>query len=134
MQSNKEINMIATIAPCGMNCELCHSFQDKKKQCPGCRNRQTNCRIRRCDKRIAYCFECSTFPCKRLKQLDLRYKTEYSMSMLENLIFIKEQGESLFLEQQKEKYLCPDCGNLHTVHYDYCVYCKQNKRNKRIQK
>ena len=56
------------------------------------------------------------------------------MSMLENLTFIKEQGESLFLEQQKEKHLCPDCGNLHTVHYDYCVYCKQNKRNKRIQK
>lgn len=56
------------------------------------------------------------------------------MSMLENLIFIKEQGESLFLEQQKEKYLCPDCGNLHTVHYDYCVYCKQNKRNKKTQR
>jgi predicted RNA-binding Zn-ribbon protein involved in translation (DUF1610 family) len=56
------------------------------------------------------------------------------MSMLENLAFIKEYGEELFLQQQQEKYVCPDCGNLHTVHYDYCVYCKQNKRNKNIQK
>ncbi len=56
------------------------------------------------------------------------------MSMLENLAFIKEHGEELFLRQQQEKYVCPDCGNLHTVHYDYCVYCKQNKRDKNIQK
>ena len=126
--------MITTIAPCGMNCELCHSFQDKKKLCLGCRNRQTNCIIWNCDKKVTYCFECLKFPCKRLRQLDLRYKTKYSMSMLENLAFIKEYGEELFLQQQQEKHVCPDCGNLHTLHYDYCVYCKQNKRNKNIQK
>lgn len=120
--------MITTIAPCGMNCELCHSFQDKKKLCPGCRNRRTNCIIWNCDKKITYCFECSKFPCKRLKQLDLRYKTKYSMSMLENLAFIKEQGETAFLQQQEDKYTCPDCGKLHTVHYGYCIYCKQNKQ------
>ncbi len=26
--------MITTLAPCGMNCELCHSFQDNKKSVP----------------------------------------------------------------------------------------------------
>ena len=54
--------------------------------------------------------------------------------MLENLAFIKEHGEELFLQRQQEKYACPDCGNLYIVHYDYCVYCKQNKRSKNIQK
>lgn len=50
------------------------------------------------------------------------------MSMLENLACIKEQGETAFLQQQQAKYTCPDCGKLHTVHYDYCIYCKQDKR------
>lgn len=79
-------------------------------------------------KKITYCFECSKFPCKRLKQLDLRYKTKYSLSMLEKLAFIKEKGETAFLQQQEDKYTCPDCGKLHTVHYGYCIYCKQNKQ------
>lgn len=48
--------------------------------------------------------------------------------MLENLAFIKEQGEMAFLQQQDDKYTCPDCGKLHTVHYGYCIYCKQNKQ------
>lgn len=39
------------------------------------------------------------------------------MSMLENLAFLKEQGETAFLQQQEDKYTCPDCGKLHTVHY-----------------
>ncbi|MGP1540240.1 hypothetical protein [Bacteroides pyogenes] len=64
-----------------------------------------------------------------LKQLDLRYRTNYSMSMLENLVYIKEYGETAFLQQQRKKYTCPDCGKLRTVHYDYCIYCKQDKRS-----
>ena len=103
----EQINMITTLAPCGMNCELCHSFQNKKKNCPGCRRRSTNCVITRCDKRKLYCFECSQYPCRRLRQLDERYRTHYNMSMIENLEFIKEYGENAFLQQQQEKFQCP---------------------------
>ena len=124
----EQINMITTLAPCGMNCELCHSFQNKKKNCPGCRRRSTNCVITRCDKRKLYCFECSQYPCRRLRQLDERYRTHYNMSMIENLEFIKEYGENAFLQQQQEKFQCPDCGKLQTVHYECCIYCKQQKR------
>ena len=120
--------MITTLAPCGMNCELCHSFQDNKKKCPGCRNRQNRCVIRNCQKREVYCFECPEHPCRRLKQLDVNYQTNYSMSMLENLAYIKEYGETAFLRQQKDKYTCPDCGKFYTVHQDHCIYCKQEKR------
>ena len=28
----EQINMITTLAPCGMNCELCHSFQKTRKR------------------------------------------------------------------------------------------------------
>ena len=124
----EQINMITTLAPCGMNCELCHSFQNKKKNCPGCRRRSTNCVITRCDKRKLYCFECSQYPCRRLRQLDERYRTHYNMSMIDNLEFIKEYGENAFLQQQQEKFQCPDCGKLQTVHYEGCIYCKQQKR------
>ena len=126
----EQINMITTLAPCGMNCELCHSFQNKKKNCPGCRRRSTNCVITRCDKRKLYCFECSQYPCRRLRQLDERYRTDYNMSMIENLEFIKEYGENAFLQQQQEKFQCPGCGKLQTVHYEGCIYCKQQKREK----
>lgn len=122
--------MKSTIASCGMNCELCHTFQDKSKNCPGCRSRATNCVIWNCDKKQEYCFECPKFPCKRLKELDERYRTKYGMSMLENLEYIKNKGEEAFIKNQNEKYTYPLCGKLRTVHYDYCIYCKQTKTRK----
>lgn len=125
--------MKMTVAPCGMNCELCHSFQDKKKNCSGCRNRQTNCIIWNCNQRKEFCFECINFPCKRLKALDLRYRAKYSMSMLDNLTYIKEHGETAFLKKQKEKYTCPDCGKFRTVHYNYCIHCKQERQKGKEQ-
>ena len=122
--------MKETIAPCGMDCELCHSYQNDKKKCPGCRNRSTNCVIRNCDKRQSYCFECTRFPCKRLQTLDTRYHTKYGMGMLDNLTYIREYGEEAFLSRQAYLHTCPDCGKLKTVHYDDCIYCKQLKRDR----
>ena len=103
---------ITTIAPCGINCTLCHAFQDVKKKCPGCRSKIgvirkscLNCAISNCDKKTNYCFEC-----------------------MENLDYIRQKGEEAFIVSQNEKYTCPDCGKLRTVHYDYCIYCKQEKK------
>ena len=100
------MNTINTIAPCGMNCALCYAFQDRKKPCSGCRSKMAevrkncrNCLILSCDKKEYYCFECSIFPCRRLKSLDARYRIKYGMSMLENLIFIKEKGEKYELQR-----------------------------------
>lgn len=126
--------MINTIAPCGMNCLLCHSFQDAKSKCPGCgskngitRKNCSNCVIRNCDKKVAYCFECEIFPCKQLKNLDKRYRLRYGMSMIENLEYIRSKGEEAFVASQNEKYKCPECNKPRTVHDDYCIYCKQEK-------
>lgn len=125
---------ISSIAPCGMDCALCYAFQDVKKPCPGCRTQTgkirescQNCIIFSCDKKKYYCFECTNFPCKRLKALDARYQNKYKMSMIMNLTFIKEQGEENFLIWQNHKYTCPKCGKLRTVHYDYCIHCKQQE-------
>ena len=130
------MNTINTIAPCGMNCALCYAFQDRKKPCSGCRSKMAevrkncrNCLILSCDKKEYYCFECSIFPCRRFKSLDARYRIKYGMSMLENLIFIKEKGEKHFQIAQNQKYTCLDCGNLRTVHYKYCFNCKQENNH-----
>lgn len=118
------------LAPCGMNCQLCHAYQRKKNACVGCRGKAEliragcrNCVIARCDKKNHYCYECEKYPCARLSELDKRYRKKYSMSMLENLARIKEIGEEAFTDEQLERYACPVCGNPKTVHYDYCIRC-----------
>ena len=70
-----------------------------------------------------YCTKCSKLPCKRMKQLDKRYTTNYNMSMLENLKFIKDKGMDAFLEKEKKKWTCPECGGIVTCHGGICLDC-----------
>lgn len=122
------------IAPCGMNCALCLGHQRDKKQCPGCRGEDTlksksriNCIIINCEKRKGkkadYCYVCDTFPCARLKALDKRYRTNYNMSMLENLENIKNHGVDMFVESEMIRWKCDKCGGLLCVHRDECRMC-----------
>ena len=118
------------VAPCGMNCALCQAYQGKGLACNGCghggkRKACQNCSIQKCENKERFCFECTKYPCNRLKALDKRYRTKYRMSMLENLVFIQENGLDEFIRQQNERYRCSQCGKLRTVHQDYCIYCSQ---------
>ncbi len=81
------------IAPCGMNCSLCVSWQFgqkdlnrlgfHRKYCPGCIPRGEHCTFMgdRCGKLgkglVRFCTECGEYPCRRLKDLDRRYRTTY---------------------------------------------------------
>jgi hypothetical protein len=123
------------IAPCGMNCRLCMAFQREKNKCSGCNSIDgtkpaycTHCIISNCDtiknNTSGLCHECDKFPCKRLKQLDKRYRTKYHMSMLENLLDIKQMGMEAFLEKQQLRWTCSECGNILSVHRDFCFVCK----------
>jgi len=123
------------IAPCGMNCGICLAYLRKERKCPGCRGVDTDkpitrsrCIIKNCEiikqSRSGFCFECEKYPCRRLKQLDKRYRTKYSMSMIENLNSIKEIGLSTFLENEKERWHCAQCGGVICVHRGYCLQCK----------
>ena len=122
------------IAPCGMNCRLCYAFIRDKKRCPGCLGDDVHksiscvrCRIKNCEK-IAkggsrYCFRCESYPCARLKHLDKRYRTKYSMSMIENLEYIRQSGIRQFIWREKERWACPSCGGLLSVHRPRCLSC-----------
>lgn len=70
-----------------------------------------------------YCFECDVFPCKRLKDLDKRYRTKYHMSMIENLDYIRDHGMALFLENEKHRWKCPECSAVVCVHKSNCLSC-----------
>lgn len=129
---------ISLIAPCGMNCRLCLGYIREKNTCPGCRmiNKQgskksecrNRCSIKNCEQiangKIKYCSNsCGRFPCARLKQLDKRYRTRYQMSMIENLKMIDEFGIKHFIRNEKEKWLCRECGEMICVHRTACLSC-----------
>ena len=123
------------IAPCGMNCGICLGYLREKKRCPGCRaidpasisDSRTSCIIKNCEtirtNQSGFCYECQKYPCRRLKQLDKRYRTRYAMSMLENLENIKETGLDAFLEREQERWRCRNCGGVICVHRGYCWEC-----------
>ncbi len=126
------------IAPCGMNCRLCLGHVREKNTCPGCRKigeqdskkseYRNRCRIRNCEQlangKIKYCSEtCGKFPCARLKQLDKRYRTNYGMSMIDNLKTINEFGLRHFIQNETKKWFCPECGEMLCVHKPVCLSC-----------
>lgn len=136
----KKMTTIPTnlIVPCGMNCRLCWGYIRERNTCPGCRmiNSQDSkkseyrnrCRIKKCEiiakDKIKYCSDsCDSFPCTRLKQLDKRYRTKYGMSMIENLKMIDEFGVRHFIRNEKEKWICPECGEIICVHRPACLSC-----------
>jgi hypothetical protein len=139
-ERRKKTKTITTnlIAPCGMNCRLCLGYIRDKNTCPGCRmidkqdsvksEYRNRCRIRNCEQianvKIKYCSDsCGRFPCARLKQLDKRYRTKYGMSMIDNLKMINELGARRFIQNEKEKWLCPECGEMICVHRPVCLTC-----------
>jgi hypothetical protein len=123
----------SSIAPCGVICDLCLGFQRKKNKCVGCSNigNKPNhcsvCSIKSCPEKkgndILLCYECSKFPCRRIKDLDKRYRLKYGESPVQNLNEIKQTGLTNFIAIQKEKWKCGNCGQLLCVHREVCLSC-----------
>lgn len=122
------------IAPCGMDCALCIGHLRERNRCPGCGDRCdarksphcVHCAIKTCagpGRPRKFCFACSRFPCRRLRQLDLRYRTKYGMSMLENLESIRAFGIRKFVAREKVRWACPACGRTLCVHRRECLHC-----------
>jgi ribosomal protein S27AE len=125
------------IAPCGMNCGTCIAFFRYKNKCFGCRIPPTSklktrllCKIKNCpylEKTSSmFCYECEIFPCKRLKNIDKRYRTKYKTSFIENLQIIKEKGIDNFLVFETNRRTCSNCGSILSVHRDNCLQCGKN--------
>lgn len=123
------------IAPCGMNCGICLAYLRNKNRCKGCRV-ISNHKPEHCKKCIIincellsktdskFCYDCKKYPCKRLIQLDKRYRTKYKMSMLKNLESIKNTGLNKFVEGENKRWICSKCGATICVHREFCLNCK----------
>jgi len=123
------------IAPCGMNCGTCLAYLREKNKCPGCRILSDDkaisvktCTVTTCiylaKTKSKFCYECEKYPCKRIKQLDKRYRTKYGTSFIENLLMIKENGIDYFLDFESKRRTCTNCGSTLCVHRDFCLTCK----------
>jgi predicted RNA-binding Zn-ribbon protein involved in translation (DUF1610 family) len=73
--------------------------------------------------KFEYCFACNEFPCNRLTHLDIRYKTKYGTSVIDNLSSIKETGIRNFVESENTKWACPECGAMICMHKVQCLSC-----------
>ena len=101
--------------PCGPDTEMFYWVDDGT---PAPENFQKS--------KAKFCFECEVFPCDRLNHLDKRYRTKYNMSMIENLANIKKAGIGKFLESEKTRWTCKNCGGVICVHKKYCYNCGKN--------
>lgn len=129
------------IAACGMNCGLCIGFLREKKPCGGCFKKDDenkpkvcrSCTIVNCESlaetESGFCYDCDKYPCTRLKRLDKRYRTNYGMSMIDNLNFIKKNGMERFLENEQNRWTCRECNSGVSVHRNYCLNCKTELKN-----
>jgi hypothetical protein len=122
------------IAPCGINCGICLGYLRDKNKCEGCWGSDSKkpkhcvaCMIKNCEHLLQteskFCYDCTKFPCARIKQLDKRYRTKYSMSNVDNLRTIKDSGLNHFIQLERIKWKCKNCGGTICVHRGYCIVC-----------
>jgi hypothetical protein len=127
------------LAPCGINCRVCIAYLREKNKCPGCRLdtatkpvTRVRCKIKTCPElkkhAAPFCFQCTIFPCGRMKQMDKRYRTKYHMSTIENLQTMKILGVRAYLKKEKIRWACPSCGGPRCVHRGYCMNCGKKYR------
>jgi hypothetical protein len=126
-----------------MNCNVCSNYlalkNDTKPKgvnlpyCKGCRPRDKKCSFvkKKCEKllkhELDFCYECNEFPCELINNLAQSYEKKYRMNMVDNLKYIKEHGITTFLENEKKKWECPECGEVICCHNGICYSCNLEK-------
>lgn len=118
-------------SPCGINCMVCYRHVKAQKPCMGCllddQNKSQHCRkcnIKNCAEEtgITYCFNCTRFPCKLIKNLEKSYIKRYKVSLIENSTSVKNRGIDQFLNDEKERWTC-SCGGAISLHEAKCSEC-----------
>jgi hypothetical protein len=121
-------------APCGMNCMVCYVHLKDKKPCNGCLgddsqkpDRCKSCKIKNCAKEngITYCFDCTDFPCLKIKNLEKSFIKRYNTSLIENSKKVQASGVTAFQITEHKKWKCSLCSGVISIHDKICSNCQK---------
>lgn len=116
---------------------VCYKHCYTKKQrtpCPGCIGEDTgkpkhcrSCKIKNCvrQKGLIYCYKCSDFPCKLIRNLEKSYNKRYGESLAENTNIVKDNGIAFLMDKHNKKYCCAKCGGVISLHDKVCSDCQE---------
>lgn len=98
-------------------------------QCHGCKSDTVSVYCRTCDikecaenNQVEFCFQCAEYPCDRLVAFRNDESPHHSV-VLKNLETIQEKGTQEWLEQQKFRWSCLECGTAFTWYDTVCKKC-----------
>ena len=114
---------------CGLYCGACSSILQKEKEegnpelegwvgefseepCSGCgAGEQQSCEFTACcrEHQVLTCAFCPEFPCQKIKDFSVD-EWPHHLEVLDNLFRMKEIGVEAWLVEQRQKWLCPQCG------------------------
>lgn len=84
------------------------------------------CRLRRCarEKNVAHCIDCADYPCKSYNAWQTVAKLlPHAHEAPLNLKTIKRDGVDYWLNAQKKRWSCPDCGEPFSWYVSECYKC-----------
>ena len=98
-------------------------------KCHGCKT-DTNykhcadCEIKVCNQNqnLESCHECNEFPCVKITDFNNDEKSHHSI-ILRNLKEIKKKGLTQWMEKQKIRWSCPECGQPFSWYEKNCEIC-----------
>ena len=122
------------LAPCGLDCLLCHHHCKSDEPCEGCRGgRGKSAHCRACEllacvqgRGLRYCAECPEWPCGQLTDFNAMYLRRYGHAFLPNAESMRAGGEAAALAL-RAGWMCPDCGGIVCIHDDTCTECGRKR-------
>ena len=137
------------LSPCGLYCGVCgvliaHRENNQKFKerlstvygvladeihCQGCMSDEPfvfcrTCPIKTCTKERGYggCHECSDFPCEHINNFPVEVGKKVILRAVPRW---REVGTEKWVEEEEQRYICPECGNKLFRGAKRCRNCKQ---------
>jgi hypothetical protein len=135
-----EKERVNELAPCGVYCGACPSFN---KSCKGCASTDTNqkrrskwsCKIRNCcyeQRGFTYCAYCDDFPCIIIRKKLLSAHADnpsfkYRFEIPDISVKLRAMEVDEYLSFQRERWKCKSCGGIILFYHYKCNTCGQTR-------
>lgn len=107
------------------NCKGCRSTENKPESKKSCGYSMKPCCIK---KGLDTCAECEEYPCSKITKLITsqkgRKEYDYRHDIPNNVEKIRKESLEAWIQSQKEKWTCPECGGPGVFYNLICWECK----------